>query len=232
MSKLRSSKSNTSGHTPMFGEAEVALLDLLKPFIECADLITHEVIDRCEKRGLLPIGLMDEFLTVLFVSCTVLSAQKAQRLYGVPASVLMSIALLEEGFDAGSLAGDQPLIQCCGCCVPPNLDKWFLEKAQHLATFREAMPLVDDVKRYIEKLRDLGFCEGLEAEDLIANIENYHLEECDVAAILLPGQYDSTLFKVVRDDAGRAQLKPGMDLREWRETMERLRKDSPQPTVA
>lgn len=228
---------DNKGHVPMFGDSEVEMLKLLTPLIRFSKCASREVIDKWEARGLLPMGLMDNFCAVLFISCTILSAQKAQRLFGVPASVLISMALDEIGFNAQDLAGDQSLLQKCGCCVAPNIDSWFMKRAQLLGTsdpFQEAMPFVNNVKMYVEKLSDLGFWNEfaeLKVMDLPDNVASYCLEACDLAAILPAGHYDRNLFEDVRDDAGCVQLKPAMDMREWRKKMQRLRDDSPQPAV-
>ena len=168
----------------------------------------------CIDRGLLPIGLLHAFEVLGFVSRTVLSAHQAQRKYGIPASVLMAIGMLDHGYDAQDVAGDQSIYQGCVCCLAPNIGKWFMEKAEHLATkFKEAMPFVDDVKAYIKSLRDLSFCDNLYAIDVLALIEAWDLEECDLAAILVPGEFDRSVFKPMRDDAGRVQLVPALDMR-------------------
>jgi hypothetical protein len=112
-----------------------------------------------------------------------------------------------------------------------------MKRAQLLGTsdpFQEAMPFVNNVKMYVEKLSDLGFWNEfaeLKVMDLPDNVASYCLEACDLAAILPAGHYDRNLFEDVRDDAGCVQLKPAMDMREWRKKMQRLRDDSPQPAI-
>jgi hypothetical protein len=218
MSRSRSSKK--SQPQPKFGEQEMMLFSLLQPLILATDIGSDKVVHDCISRGLLPISLVNAFEAIRFVSRTVLSAQRAQRAFGVPASVLMSIGMQECGMhDTSDLVySESPNRNLHGSPVS-NIDQWFIEKARDLATSAplcEAIPLVDDVKLYVGKLCELGFCDRLDAQDILNNIDSFHLEECDIAAILPAGQYSNEIFRAVRDDAGCMQLKPVWDLRELR----------------
>ena len=151
-----------------------------------------------------------------FVCHTVLSAQKAQRKYGVPASVLISIAMHEVGWDPTDLMEGEPLLPDCGCCISASVDNWFMDQARELAiskAYRGAMPLVHDVEAYVKKLSTLGFCCESDAEDILNRIQGYELQDCDLAGILPPGQFSRDTFEPIRDSTGLVQLRPALDLR-------------------
>ncbi len=199
---------------------EEKLVDLLTPFFRCEVPFSYTVEERCMERGLLPAHLLDCLGVLNFLSFAVLSAQRAQRKFGVRASVLLSIALYEFGHDIRDLARDPMLCSDRGDNrrrISPNIDRWFLARARRLATakaLRKALPCISP-RRYIYQLCDFGFCDSLKADDLWSNIEEYHLDDCDLCGMLPIGEYLNGEFDKVTDRAGRVlglQPSPYRDL--------------------
>jgi len=220
MPKTTTSRSTSHQHIPMFRRDEISLMSSLIQGTE----ISENHLTQCAERGLLPLKLANTFQILKFVSRTVLAAQKAQRKYAVPASVLIAMAAMESCYEADDLHLSPKHLapwQGCQCCYAPDIEKWFLEKAKYLAEspeFRDAWAIVNDVKAYVLSLCSLGLktCiysgDGL-ADDLLGIIEEYELEELDLAGILIAGDYNKTKYTAVRDESGVMQLKP-LDLRE------------------
>lgn len=186
---------------------EQQLLERLMPYMAIMPLFSYTMSNRCQEKGLLPGHLLAALEVLQFLSCTVLSAQKAQRVYGVRASVLLAMALDEASFDANDLLKNGKLLNDYSGepSISPQIDEWFLARAKMLATskrFKMAMNLNSDVKAYIRRICDLGFCDHLKAEDLCQNVETYELQECDLAGMLPVGVYETYLFEKVRDDLG------------------------------
>jgi hypothetical protein len=186
---------------------EEQLVDLLTPFFGCVPPFSYAVSLRCTERGLLPGHLLSCLDVLGFLSFTVLAAQKAQRKYGVRASVLLSMAMDEFGFDVRDLARDTVLCSDNGNVkrISPKIDRWFLTRAKHLTTakaFRKALQC-RSTRGYIQQICDRGFGDSLKAEDLWDNIENYHLDDCDVAGMLPIGEYVYGEFDCVTDELGR-----------------------------
>jgi len=106
MGKSNSLKIESRRNIPIYHPEEVATLSA---FIQATE-ISDSQLDECENRGLLPIPLAESFVMLKFLSRTILAAQKAQRQYGVPASVLIGIAVFESSWDADDLIeGRKPL---------------------------------------------------------------------------------------------------------------------------
>jgi hypothetical protein len=192
---------------------EEELVDLLTPFFGCAPPFSYTVGMRCTGRGLLPGHLLSCLDVLEFLSFTVLAAQKAQRKYGVRASVLLSMALDEFAFDVRSLARDSALCSDKGDVkrISPKIARWFLARAKHLATakaFRKALQC-HSTRGYIEQICERGFGTSMKAVDLWSNIESYELEACDLAGMLPIGEYLNWDFEQVTDGAGNLiGLKP------------------------
>lgn len=75
--------------------------------------------------------------------------------------------------------------------------------------FRVAMNLSSNVKAYIRRICDLGFCDNLKAEDLCQDVETYQLQACDLADMLPVGEYEIYAFDKVYDEFGSVvELKP------------------------
>jgi len=218
MAKSKSLKTSDGRHVPMFHRTELAFV---APLIHSTN-ISYEHISECLAKGLLSTQLATSFELLKFLSRTVLAAQKTQRKYGVPASVLIAIAVNESAWEADDLCvGRRRLAawQGCDCCYAPDIEMWFLTKGKHLSTsakFRGAMPLVHDVKAYVHELCVLGLENGTWSYegDLLDLIENFGLEQCDLAAILQPGEFSKRNYQAERDDRGVMQLKP-FDLRQF-----------------
>ncbi len=159
---------------------EEQLIDLLTPFFRCEVPFSYTVEERCMERGLLPGHLLDCLGALHFLSFAVLSAQKAQRRYGVRASVLLSMALDEFGHDIRDLARDPMLCSDAGDVkrISPSIDRWFLARARRLATAKAFRQVHQgpSPRRYIYEICEHGFGDSLKADDLWANIESYHLD--------------------------------------------------------
>jgi hypothetical protein len=186
---------------------ERQLLDRLVPYMAIMPPFDYTASNRCVEKGLLPGPLLSALNVLQFLSCTVLSAQKAQRIYGVRASVLLAIALDESAFDANNLLRSGPLLNEYSGepAISPQIDKWFLTRARVLATskrFKAAMILNSDVKAYIYRICHLGFCDDLRAEDLYQNVKTYELEACDLAGMVPLGRYAAFKFEKVYDARG------------------------------
>jgi hypothetical protein len=189
----------------IFCDGEDKLRNALQPIIEATAMITEDTIDRCSNAGLISLRLIDGLNALAFVARSVVAAQRAQRTHGVPCSFLIALAIDESSWDATKLSG--------------GVDEWFLECAWQLATstkFRSALPFADDARAYARKLCELGFRDHFKTEDLLGHIDEFRLDECDVAGILPSGHFIKELFAVGRDEAGRIQLKPAIDVREFR----------------
>lgn len=187
-------------------ESESRLLELLVPFMGCYPPFGFTAGDRCLSRGLLPGHLLDCLHVLDFLSVTVLSAQKAQRAYGVRASVLLAMAIDECGFEVRDLARDPELLQedyDNNRLISPRVDQWFMNRAKRFATkrFQKALQCVS-LEGCVDLICELGFGDSMKAKDLWANIESYHLDDCDRAGMLPIGEYDSGAYSAVRDDRG------------------------------
>lgn len=153
--------------------------------------------DEASDRGLLPPQLREPLGVVGFLMSTVLDAQQAQRDYGVPASVLISIGLSASGWCALSLPGG---------------NSWFGKEARRLARsqrFRPALAQAANVRAYVTELDRLGYFGdklGYGAEDILAPIDEYALMNCDVPGLLPSGEYSGTRWKATLDIAGKIQL--------------------------
>jgi hypothetical protein len=196
---------------------ERQLLESLVPYMAIVPSFSYSAGSRCQEKGLLPGHLLAALDVLQFLSCTVLSAQKAQRLYGIRASVLLAMALDESSFDANDLLKNGKLLNDYSGerAISPQVNDWFLARAKMLATskrFRAAMSLSSNVKAYIHRICDLGFCDNLNAEDLCQNVETYQLQECDLAGMLPVGEYETYAFDKVHDEFGTVvDLKPSKE---------------------
>lgn len=206
-------------HSIDMEERESELLELLVPFTGCMPQFRNTAGGRCMLRGLLPGHLLSCLDVLEFLSYTVISAQKAQRRYGVRASVLLSMAIDEFSFDVRELARDPTILRERDDKrkISPNIDRWFLNRAKQLATRNPLKTALKSpsVKRYINWICDLGFGDSMKALDLWHNIEIYHLEECDMAGMLPVGEYVSDKYDKVEDEAGNTtslKLNPYWDL--------------------
>lgn len=182
---------------------EARLLELLIPVMGISSSPLLSRMTKCQEKGLLPGHLIACLEVLQFLTYTVLSAQKAQRLFGVRASVLLAMAMNEGAFDVSNLINSSPFSEYAGVCsLSPALDKWFLARARRLTAdkrFRKAMSCAKDPKVYIFELFGLGYCDRLEALDLVDNIKSYDLEFCDRAGLLDIGQYRTAAFEEVCD---------------------------------
>lgn len=192
----------------VFCRGEEILRDLLKPLVAATEMLSEAATTRCHTAGLIPLNMVHFLEGFIFTVKSVVAAQRAQRVYGVPCSYLIGSAIHESCWNADALCG--------------GVDEWFLERARLLAVtpkFSRAMALADDAKVYAMKLRDLGFKDDLYCRDIIGWIEDYGLDQCDAAAILPPSRFSRDIFEVCHDAAGRLQLKPAFDLRDLRATV-------------
>src|ERR1700722_16074416 len=188
------------------GKSESDLVDLLAPFMACMPPFGDTASDRCLGRGLLPCQLLASLEVLSFLSFTVISAQKAQRQYGVRASVLVSMAMHEHGFDVRCLANDPMLLrEFTGArTISPNIDKWFMNRAKQLTRTKAQQKALDypSVGAYVHKICELGFGDSSMAMDILSNIQNYGLTDCDRAGMLPLGEYARGEFEDVRDNLG------------------------------
>lgn len=209
MGKCKSSKIGSPHHSPMFHGLEMALLS---PLIQSTDF-NYDIVSECENRGFITASVMEALSVAKFLSRTVLAAQKAQRIYGVPASFLISMGLYKSGWDVDSLIEDiqsDPEWLGCDCCYSPGILKWFMETAKSLAespVYREALLLSPDVKAYAEKLFSLGFRYSIDMEDILSPIDRYDLNECDLAALRCAGEYTKEQFTKYQDEDGSIRLR-------------------------
>jgi hypothetical protein len=189
-------------------QASQELQILLRPIVQGTDFCNASQdrywSDVVSDRGLIPSRLMESLSVIMFLARNVLHAQDAQRRYGVPASVLMSIALNLSAWGYGSLSDG---------------NGWFEVEARRLVTsdrYRVAILSADDASLYVRKLDELGYCDEIDvgAEDILSPIEQYDLTACDLAGILPIGEYRAGRYRAVRSEAGRIELRPAMDMRE------------------
>jgi hypothetical protein len=213
MQKQSSKKTASHHHVPMFHAVEMALI---APLIRSTNF-SGELIDECERRGYLPLKLMDGLAVVKFLLRTVLAAQSAQRIYKIPASVLLSIAMDHHGFMADNLIKNlKSAVEWpgCDCCYSPETLRWFMEMASQLAEsrkYQKAMRLLPDIEKYVSKIYSLGMGDTMDGEQILANIEEYGLEDCDLAASLQPGEYTKDIYKAVVDStSGKVRLENGL----------------------
>ena len=193
--------------SPEATNSEMDLLERLVPYMDVLPPFSYAASQKCLAKGLLPAGLLGAVNTLQFLTCTVLSAQKAQRTYGVRASVLLAMALGESAYDANNLLSGGKLLDDYNGerSISSDIDEWFSERAQMLACtepFREALPFVADSKTYIHRICALGFCDDSDARDLVSRIEEFFLTDLDMAGLLPLGQYEQHCFDRVRDDSG------------------------------
>lgn len=204
MKNNASSKRAAPHHVPMFNAVEMTLV---AAFVRSTGF-AYEILSECENRGYLPLKLVDQLLAAKFLARTVLAAQKAQRSYGVPASVLISIAMQETTFEANRLtekANGPVEWPGCDCCYSPEIHKWFMEKAAFLAEsrrYRKAMKLLPDLDAYVKRIYSLGLGDHLDAQDVLNDIDHHDLRECDLAALRQPGEYNKKEFEAVRGESG------------------------------
>jgi hypothetical protein len=196
----------------MFNSVEMAIVSQL---IHSTNT-TYELVRECEGRGFISGAIKESLIVAKFLSRTVLAAQAAQRLYGVPASVLISMALYESGWDAdGLLKNREGAVEWpgCTCCYSPEIHEWFLAKAKLLAEsspYSSALQLVGDVKAYLLKVYSLGLGSELDAGDILSPIETYELKECDFAGWLDPGQYRTKYDSLYRSEKSSVSERDAM----------------------
>ena len=117
------------------------------------------------------------------------------------------MAMHEVGFDPRRLTRDHLVFSEQGGAriISRDIDRWFSKKAKLLATtktLRKALPCTS-VEGYIKHVCELGFerlarCRGSEA-----NVENYHLQDCDCAGMLPIGKFARSEYNPVHDTLGR-----------------------------
>lgn len=193
---------------------ESQLLDLLAPFANCNPPFSYSASNRCTNRGLIPGCLLESLKVLEFLCATVLSAQKAQRMYGVRASVLLAMAIDEASFDVRNLTRD-PQIFCDReverHSTSPSIDRWFLCRAKALATklFRKALNCNKNAKSYVEALGRLGYFEEdyLKVQDLCSIVETNQLEECDLAGMLPIGEYSRGDYEAAEEPCWRGETR-------------------------
>jgi hypothetical protein len=228
MSRAKSTKTVSQQHIPKLNSVEVALISPLVQNIS----FDHEIVEECVKRGFIPRCLAEPLIVVKFLSRTILAAQSAQREYRIPASFLIGLAIYESGWDAETLAknveGDDAT-EFTSCSL--DVQRWFLEVARVLAEspkYAKALPLADvDVKAYGMKLAALGFRDSLDMEDILTPIENYNLQQCDLAALRSPNEYTQELFTQFRDEHGSRKLRAA-----WLDLVPIMRRDAALPARA
>ena len=209
MSKSGSPKASSRHHVPMSHGVEMALIS---PLIQSTNF-NDDLMTECVNRGFLTDSLRESLIVAKFLSRTILAAQHAQRIYGVPASFLIAVGINESGWEADGLLEDRERSTewlGCDCCYSPGIQKWFLEMAKLLAEspkYSEAMNLVSNVREYGEKLSSLGFRNRLDMEDILTPIKNYDLEQCDLAALCEPNEYDEGRLIEYRDKDGAKKLR-------------------------
>jgi hypothetical protein len=211
---------------PIFHPVEIALVSPLTKGISFDD----QLLDECVSRGFIPRSLGESLNIAKFLGRTVLAAQSAQRTYGVPASFLISLGLQQFAWGADLLS--QTSDGGAGypgfdCHVWPGILRWFMETAQHLAEsseYSEAILFAHDVRAYAEKLVALGFRNSLDMEDVLTPIKNYDLEECDLAALRHPNEYNSNYFTAFRDEKGVNKLRAA-----WLDLVPLVRPAAPVP---
>ena len=91
-------------------DIERDLIQRLVPFMAVVPVFSNRTRNRCVESGLIPDALIWALEVVQFLSYTVLSAQRAQRIYGVRASVLLAMAMDETGITVESLTNDRKLL--------------------------------------------------------------------------------------------------------------------------
>lgn len=198
---------------------EANLLELLVPYMGCLPPFSRAAANRCTERGLLPGSLLTALEVLHFLSYTVLSAQNAQRAYGVRASVLLSMGLDESSFDICSLVDDSRLAMESDderLSISPAIEGWFMKRAKLLATskkYRSALRMVHCVKVYVHKIAELGFFDHFKAEDILSNVEIFGLEHCDLGGMLPVGQFRSLKFEKICDPVGNIlSLRPSVKI--------------------
>ena len=152
--------------------------------------------------------MMEPINLIAFLAATVIDAQRAQRKYGIPASILISIGLSLTAWNSADL---------------PEGNQWFQNEAAKLALspeFRTALPFVNDARSYLAELERLDyFRENYRADDILGPIERYDLAECDVAGFLPFGEYSGTRHDAIQDETGRVELRRALDLRDVHPTL-------------
>lgn len=211
---MSTSRAGKFAHQPMFTGVEGSLFKLVLPTIQMIVQSNDSIDEQLTDRGLIPLRLMESLIVLKFVSATVLSAQRAQRKFGVPASVLMAMAMFEHCSDASNLTEGKSFATGCCCCVPSGIESWFIERAKLLSRspkFREAMASAADVNSYLERLLSLGFFEDrLDMADVLAIVDHNDLRECDLAGELMPGEFARSRYATTRDHAGRVTFIPAV----------------------
>ena len=126
-------------------------------------------------RRFLPTQLLHSLELTCFISGTVFAAQNAERVHGVPTSLLIPWAIYkrEPGWDYRTLR--------------PDVESYFLRLAQRLKNDKSlgpALAVASDPVAFIEELRQSkiwgdGRMEG--KEDVLHCMEDYHLDQLNVA---------------------------------------------------
>ncbi len=174
-------------------QRESQLLDLLAPFAHIKPPFHYSATNRCIDRGLIPECMFAYLETLEFLCATVLSAQKAQRIFGVRASVLLAMAMDEASYDFRGLTRDPNMF----CDYDPKLhsvsreiDRWFMRRAKQLTAkrFQKALNSTNALF-HLKLLSDLGYYDRIRGEDLCSIVTTNNLEECDLAGMLPIGEY-------------------------------------------
>lgn len=159
--------------------------ELLSALLSSNPVVRDLAGDECQSRGLMPVSVLNALGVFHFLVEAVVPAQVAARMYGLRPSVLLAIARLRSGFDAGDYARDNghPLMPGSPASVRAvAIEQAFITEAKGLAKdrrLRPAMEVADDPSAYLEKLCKLGWCNAHELRDFLALVNEDDFRSCD-----------------------------------------------------
>lgn len=171
------------------------VLEHLRKIAEC---LTEDAFNNRTHTGddLIPYALSDSLAMMGTIAWIGPAAQNAQRVYGVPASLLMSMHITDYGW--GEEVPADPGDRFPG-------ERHFLKEAKYLATSRRVRPalrLADSPVAYAWRLDELGFMKDAEnahkLRDVAALIVDYSLFECDFRYRREPIPHEVTIEHAAR----------------------------------
>jgi len=149
---------------------DTTMFHLEKIHSNMREIILGQHVERCRVQKLLPLSVTSAMEMAYFLSGVVETAQRVHCKLGVPASVLISCAASENGWDTADLLGEKGVA-------------YFFRLGARLVKNRSFLPVIEaagNPDALVAALRACSIWEKLEREDVINPIIDFHLAECDI----------------------------------------------------
>jgi hypothetical protein len=135
----------------------------------------EEATNSCIAHGLLPSDVVNFLCMARFLSVVVPPAQRAQRIYGVPASLLIANTILDHSWDLGRMTASY-------------WTRLFNSTAKKLAAdpMCEVLLSMTEPQTFLRTLADCQAFDELRRKDLVGYITQYGLQQLDAPGTTAP----------------------------------------------